>query len=163
MAIDGVSGGQTIFSKEKMVLAPNEKLKLDSEVNLANAKITLDGKRLKQVLDKDDFLTLLIQELRHQDPTQPMQDREFIAQMAQFSSLEQTRNMSEEIAGVSRLVMAGQAYSMLGKHVEVADGSSMVEGLVEKVIGGEVPQVMIDGRYYDMTNVSSVGLNGKGE
>lgn len=48
-------------------------------------------------LGKDEFLKLLVTQLRHQDPMQPLQDREFIAQMAQFSALEQMMNMAEEM------------------------------------------------------------------
>jgi len=48
-------------------------------------------------LDKDAFLRLLITQLQNQDPLDPMEDREFIAQMAQFSSLEQMQNLNKTL------------------------------------------------------------------
>ena len=51
-----------------------------------------------QNLGKDDFLQLLITKLQHQDPLKPMDDEDFIAQLAQFSSLEQMNNIAEGIA-----------------------------------------------------------------
>lgn len=54
-------------------------------------------REIKQDLDKDAFLRLLVTQLANQDPTNPMEDRDFIAQMAQFSSLEQMVNMTKQI------------------------------------------------------------------
>ncbi|MEW6050482.1 MAG: flagellar hook capping FlgD N-terminal domain-containing protein [Candidatus Zixiibacteriota bacterium] len=51
-----------------------------------------------QSLGKDDFLQLLVTKLQNQDPLQPMQDEDFIAQLAQFSSLEQMNNIAEGIS-----------------------------------------------------------------
>ncbi len=51
-----------------------------------------------QQLGKDDFLKLMITKLEHQDPMDPMDDEDFIAQLAQFSSLEQLYNMADELA-----------------------------------------------------------------
>lgn len=48
-------------------------------------------------LDKDAFLRLLVTQLQNQDPLSPMEDREFIAQMAQFSSLEQMQNLNKTL------------------------------------------------------------------
>jgi flagellar basal-body rod modification protein FlgD len=77
-------------------------------------------------LGKDDFLKLLISQLSQQDPTNPMKDQEFIAQMAQFSSLEQMKNIS---TGISRME-AKQSYSVVGK---IISGPDLVTG--EEVVG----------------------------
>lgn len=49
------------------------------------------------MLGKDAFLKLLVTQLRHQDPLNPMEDKEFIAQMAQFSTLEQMQELNKNI------------------------------------------------------------------
>ena len=50
-----------------------------------------------QSLGRDDFLQLLVTKLQHQDPLKPMEDSDFIAQLAQFSSLEQMNNIADGI------------------------------------------------------------------
>ena len=113
-------------------------------------------RQIDNVLDKDDFLKLLMVQLTNQDPTQPMQDKEFIAQMAQFSSLEQMVNMSSELAQVSSIAARGQAFSLLGKSVTINEGDNIIKGIVEEVSGGDFPQVLVNGIYYDFAAVEAV-------
>ena len=114
-------------------------------------------------MGKDEFLKILIAQLSHQDPTQPMQDKEFIAQMAQFSSLEQMTNVSNAITKVAALLEKGQAVSLLGKTVEIAAGSQIVEGMVDEVSGGDFPQILVNGLFYDVSQVQRVRRAGTEE
>jgi flagellar basal-body rod modification protein FlgD len=118
---------------------------------------TLTPGRIPQPeLGKDDFLKLLITQLSHQDPTKPLEDREFVAQMAQFSTLEQMTNMNGELAKVLGLLARSQAVNLLGKTVEIAQGQGSITGRVQAVSGSQYPQVLVDGRYYDANEIVSV-------
>lgn len=109
-----------------------------------------------QTLGKDDFLKILLTQLSHQDPTQPLGDKEFVAQMAQFSSLEQMANMNAELGRVFGLLAKSQAVALLGKTVEIANGENQILGTVEAVSGSEFPQILVQGRYYDVSQVLNV-------
>lgn len=67
-------------------------------------------------LGKDQFLSILVTQLRNQDPMQPMQDRDFIAQMAQFTSVEQLMNMAGELTLMRQSI--GTASSLIGKYIQ---------------------------------------------
>ncbi|MBN2735445.1 MAG: flagellar hook assembly protein FlgD [Spirochaetales bacterium] len=114
------------------------------------------GREMKQELDKDAFLTILLQQLTHQDPTKPMEDKEFIAQMAQFSSLEQMKNMTAEMAKISQMVNQNSAISMLGKTVEVFDGKEMLTGKVDKISNAELGLIYIDGQSFEISQVQNI-------
>jgi flagellar basal-body rod modification protein FlgD len=114
------------------------------------------ARAVKTEMGKDDFLKLLITQLSHQDPTQPLQDREFVAQMAQFSTLEQMTNMNGELSKVLGLLARSQAVVLLGKTVELEAGEGRITGQVEAISGNEFPQVLVAGRYYDISQVLSV-------
>lgn len=91
--------------------------KIDPSLYLRNQK---QERTPNPDLGKDEFLKILMVQLQNQDPTNPMDDREFIAQMAQFSSLEQMMNMSKSIDNLveSQLVSPVIKYShMLGREV----------------------------------------------
>ena len=144
------------------IQTPEEKAQTSREVSFYNKTIN-NGKELKKILGQEDFLNLLIAELKYQDPTAPMKDREFIAQMASFSGLEQMKALNSEMEGVTKLMAQSQAFSMLGKHVEIENGPEKAWGLVEEVTGGEVPQVLVNGIYYDVINIKRVTNADKGE
>ncbi len=132
-----------------------DKAALDMQVDAFNT--ALNGtKKQPQNLDKDDFLKILITQLQNQDPTKPMEDREFIAQMAQFSSLEQMTNMSRQFTELSATLKGSQAMNLLGRTVELVQGENVVEGQVEAVSGGSFPQILVNGVYYDFDDISKV-------
>src|SRR4030042_655463 len=118
---------------------------------------TLTPGRIPQPeLGKDDFLKLLITQLSHQDPTKPLEDREFVAQMAQFSTLEQMTNMNGELSKLLGLLARSQAVNLLGKTVEIAQGQGSLTGRGGAISGSQYPQGMVGGRYYGASEVLSV-------
>jgi len=138
-------------------LSPQEKARVSQQVDAFNKTLN-EGKGVKAnaALDKNDFLKILITQLSHQDPTQPMDDKAFVAQMAQFSSLEQMTNMSEGLARVADLIARSQAVSLLGTAVDISEGGGTVTGIVDAVTGGDFPQILVNGQYYDFSQVQKV-------
>ncbi|HHV46970.1 MAG TPA: flagellar hook capping protein [Tissierellia bacterium] len=61
-------------------------------------------------LDKDTFLKLLITQLANQNPLNPVEDKEFIAQLAQFSSLEQMQNLNKNITDIGNEILQSMDY-----------------------------------------------------
>jgi flagellar basal-body rod modification protein FlgD len=107
-------------------------------------------------LGKDEFMKILIAQLTHQDPTEPMKDTEFIAQMAQFSTLEQITNMTQDFNKLAGILSSSQALGLLGRTVELFDGENMISGVVEEVSGNETPMVLVNGKYYDFERVEKI-------
>ncbi len=137
---------------------------------------SLEKKKLEpkdQSMGKDQFLKLLIAQLQNQDPTQPMEDKEFISQMANFSSLEQMTNMAnsfEKFATMQEQTALIQYNEFVGKEVkwdkmETVDGEQVAtdgKGIVEtvKFKGGSVEFTLEDGTTLTPGNISEVN---KGE
>jgi flagellar basal-body rod modification protein FlgD len=107
-------------------------------------------------LGKDDFLRLLLTQLSNQDPTAPMEDREFIAQMAQFSSLEQMTNMASDFAKMAQMVKSSEATGALGRSVELYVGDEKIQGVVEAVTRDAMPQILVGGRLFNWDQVRTV-------
>ena len=89
-------------------------------------------------LGKDDFLQLLTTQLKNQDPMNPMEDMDFIGQMAEFSSLEQMLNLNTSVEKINTALTNNnttQAMMFLGTNVtaEVDDSEEPITGTVSMV------------------------------
>ncbi len=115
-------------------------------------------------LGKDDFLKLLITQLKYQDPTNPMDNQEFISQMSSFSALEQMKNLNTGFTDLAKTInetlvpnfMLQQSSNMIGKVVsytsptKAADGTATTEtkiGEIQSIVmKSGVPYYVIDGK-----------------
>lgn len=138
--------------------------------NNANFKVT--DKQDNGALGKDAFLKILITQLQNQDPTSPMDDKEFISQMAQFSSAEQMQNMTKAMENLLQSQQQSQLMSyttFVGKEVkwhEITDkvdadnkpiyneGTDTIKEL--KFVDGEAVFVLADGKEIKPGNISSI-------
>ena len=110
-------------------------------------------------LDRDAFLKLLITQLQNQDPMSPMKDADFIAQLAQFSSLEQMQQLNDGFDAVGKSALASHAFAMAGRWVDYADPTSgtVLTGKVESVsFEGGQPKLIIGSASVDIANVLRV-------
>lgn len=111
----------------------------------------------QQTLDQQDFLRLLVAQLSAQDPLNPVKDTEFIAQMAQFSSLEQARALQAKVEFL-------QASTMLDRPVifQPSEADAPVSGTVSAVTNrGGVPRIVVDGTEYELAGLYSLTVAGQ--
>ncbi|MCH5294869.1 MAG: flagellar hook assembly protein FlgD [Treponema sp.] len=148
MEVDGVQ-----FNTQ---MSAQEKARLDMFADSFNKANTVNGRVVQQSLGKDDFLKLLITQLSNQDPTSPMENTEFIAQMAQFSSLEQMTNMNESFQRMTAMMNSNQAMSTIGRIVDIDLGGTTTTGVVTATTYGQNPQVRVGNMYYDMKQIQAV-------
>jgi flagellar basal-body rod modification protein FlgD len=112
----------------------------------------------KTNLNQADFLKLLTAQLSAQDPMEPMKDTEFISQMANFTSLQNSQSLLESFKSFSSQQSLVSAPAYLGKYVTVKDPTlGPVSGLVESVslVNGK-PSLMINSKPFDISLVTDI-------
>ncbi|OCT13812.1 flagellar hook capping protein [Paenibacillus pectinilyticus] len=122
-------------------------------INTNTTKTTKD--KDSTTLGKDDFLKILITQLQNQDPTQPLQDKEFIAQMAQFTSVEQLTNMAGEMKLMRQSL--GFVSGLIGKSItwtgtDASGVSTDLSGVVDSI-------TFKDGNQYANVNGAEISLD----
>jgi flagellar basal-body rod modification protein FlgD len=111
----------------------------------------------KQALGVNDFLKLITVQLANQDPLKPMEDTQFISQMASFTSLEQMQTLSKDFASFTAQQKATGAQDLLGRNVTVSSEAGDVTGLVSKITYSDGQALLsINGQDYDAAGITSV-------
>ncbi len=107
----------------------NNYISIEKAKEISSEKAT---KTNKNDLGKDAFLQLLVTQMRYQDPLNPTNDKEFLAQMAQFTSLEQMQNLNKATSN-------SQAFAMIGKTIQATEVNQAT--LEPELIQGKVDSV----------------------
>lgn len=111
-------------------------------------------------LDKTAFLKLLVQEMTNQDPLKPADNTQFIAQLAQFSTLEQMQNMNTGFTNLTNSFQASQATGLLGATIHAVDSATgnPVDGVVDKILlsSSGTAQVDVNGTAVNLSDILSI-------
>lgn len=112
-----------------------------------------------QELGKDVFLQLMVTQLKYQDPLNPQDNGAFVAQMAQFTSLEQIQNLNDTVGKLleAQTSMYAGAPALLGRQVEVFGELGLQVGKVEAIefdLGK--PKLIVNGIKYGMEALQKV-------
>lgn len=132
---------------------------ISSTRNSASTTSSDTAARIPQkVLGQQDFLKLLATQFKTQDPMKPVEDTAFIAQMAQFSALEQSSAMAKDMAALRADQLAVTANSYLGQRVTVlGDDGLNVAGLVTAIDNtGDAPRLVVGESTYSLSAVLRV-------
>ncbi len=112
---------------------------IDNSVKFTGTNL-VDGKLESKTTDKDMFLNLLVTQMKYQDPLNPQDNQQMLAQMAQFTSLEQLQNLNSK-------VIESQSYAMIGKTV-IGSKTNPETNAVDQVVGTVDAVSMKDGEVY---------------
>ncbi|MEI6519297.1 MAG: flagellar hook capping FlgD N-terminal domain-containing protein [bacterium] len=110
-------------------------------------------------LDRNTFINLLLTEIKYQDPLKPMDNKDMIAQLAQFSALEQTQQLNTKMDSMSSTMDSTKATSMLGHKVVVqgVDDQTPSTGNVTAIMyDGTTPNVVVNGKSYPLTGIQRI-------
>lgn len=116
---------------------------------------TLAATPKKTVLGQDDFLKLLAVQFQQQDPMKPMEDTAFIAQMAQFTALDQSKSLLKQMTQMSTSQDMVTANSYIGRHVTLDGGDDQtVSGDVTGVeLADGTPRIIVGDKTYPLSAV----------
>lgn len=148
------------------------------EITNSGATVTADGqsktsRTTEKALGKDQFLQLLVAQMRTQNPMEPMKDKEFIAQMAQFSSLEQMKNVAQGFEQLNATLgefmrrqnsddggKFFQALNLLDKEILAVDAAGeVVRGIVTGVSANSGdPKVYLEDKVVNWQNIIEVSI-----
>lgn len=156
------------FASQQASSGASASSKASGEVASAKAAGDDVTRSTSNELGRDTFLQLLVMELQHQDPTDPIDNSQMIAQLAQFSSLEAATTLNENFAELTEnfAILSGNidqlnfisAQGLLGDNIQgISLNGEIVEGIVDAVhLEGNIVVLGIDGELVPMSGVLSI-------
>ncbi|MGF6415807.1 flagellar hook assembly protein FlgD [Paraburkholderia sp. MM5482-R1] len=119
------------------------------------------GNRIDSIgLDMQSLLQIILTQLTYQDPLKPVDNFEFVSQLAQFTSLEQTRQITDKIDDLLSVQSATQTLGLLGHNVDVQTDTALLSGIVKSVsFKDSQPQLTIEtesGEFLTNANISQI-------
>lgn len=111
-------------------------------------------------ISQEEFVQLFLTQLTYQDPLEPLDNSEFLAQLAQFSSIEQQRQNGVHLENISEINSILQATSLIGKSVEIASQTGGIAGSVVAVSfdasGASLTVEQNNGQFIDNVRMSQI-------
>lgn len=121
--------------------------------NAAAPAKTSNNKATSNAMGKNEFLKILAAQLQNQDPTSPASNTEFVAQLAQFSSLEQLQNIASSLSAMSLMQSAG----LIGKTAVAQMNGTSITGMVESILlQDSVPYAVIGKNYVPVSSITQI-------
>lgn len=132
------------------------------QVDAIGAALGTQNATTNNTVSQDDFIKLFLAQLSFQDPLEPINNEQFLAQMAQFANLEQSRQIHETLQQQAFIGSSDQALSMLGRKVEVTTSSGNLLGTVSAVAfsqaGAKLTVTKADNTFISDVKISQVRL-----
>jgi flagellar basal-body rod modification protein FlgD len=164
--MDAIQNGGGYQPSDLARFSQQELRQLEEQASAFNTALALEngGRTVTQELGKDDFLKLLITQLQHQDPTKPLEDKEFIAQTAQFTALETSKEMANQLGAIREALSSSgekeKTLSFLGKEVDIyTEQGNVISGKVSQVLlnaNDGLGAIEVNGLFYSPQDVNAV-------
>jgi flagellar basal-body rod modification protein FlgD len=146
--------------RQNMRFNQEEMVRLQDFADTYNRALELEGRGSRHEMGEAEFLRLLMVQLQNQDPSNPMEDRDFIAQTTQLNSLQQTRKMAGLLEQLNVNFMNGQniqtALSFVGREVEMVRVDGQSESGRVQSLNLTTGQIRINNRYFNPNEVTSI-------
>jgi len=131
-------------------------------IGASTAAAAPDSTPQQAVVSQEDLFKILLTQLNYQDPLKPMDNAEFIAQIAQFTGLEQARQTTQSMESMLRMQSADQSVGLLTRTVEVDTATTREVGQVTTITFADgAPNLTIktsDGRFINNVALSQVQI-----
>ncbi|KQM38125.1 flagellar hook assembly protein FlgD [Sphingomonas sp. Leaf10] len=122
-----------------MQTAPVSSVTSGSEASPAQSATNAFG------LGFDALLKIILTQLTYQDPLKPMDNFQFVSQLAQFSQVQQGQTANERLQALTAMQATNQATGLLGKRVDIAAGSATLSGMVTAIaLSSGTPSITIE-------------------